>query len=80
MVLNPKDTENFIQLKNILANVMSGVTGNTNGQGGDNYFDIKIEVAEIANDYDVDQLADRLKKQIYDDASYRNVNFINYLK
>ena len=35
---------------------------------------------EIANDYDVDQLADRLKKQIYDDASYRNVNFINYLK
>ena len=80
MVLNPKDTENFIQLKNILANVMSGVTENTNGQGGDNYFDIKIEVAEIANDYDVDQLADRLKKQIYDDASYRNVNFINYLK
>ena len=80
MVLNPKDTENFIQLKNILANVMSGVTGNTNGKGGDNYFDIKIEVAEIANDYDVDQLADRLKKQIYDDASYRNVNFINYLK
>lgn len=80
MVLNPKDTENFIQLKNILANVMSGATGNTNGKGGDNYFDIKIEVAEIANDYDVDQLADRLKKQIYDDASYRNVNFINYLK
>mgnify|MGYP006988978859 CR=1 FL=1 len=44
-----------------------------------NYFDINIS-ADINSDYDVDRLADRIKKQIYDDASYRNVNAISYIR
>ena len=32
------------------------------------------------NDYDVDQLAERVKKQIYDDSIYRNVNTINLMR
>jgi hypothetical protein len=47
--------------------------------GGDNYFDIDIQ-AEIDSDYDVDRLADRIKQQIAEDASYRNVNMISQVR
>ena len=45
--------------------------------GGNNYYDIKIEVDELANDYDVEQLMDKMKRLIADDAAYRNVNSID---
>ena len=79
MVLNAKDTENFIQLKDILSNLRSGIVGR-NTQGGDWYFDIDINVGEIANDYDVDKVAARIKRSIYEETAYRNVNAINFLK
>ena len=79
MVLNAKDTENFIQLKDILSNLRSGIVGR-NTQGGDWYFDIDINVDEIANDYDVDKVAARIKQSIYEETAYRNVNAINFLK
>jgi TP901 family phage tail tape measure protein len=77
MVLSARDTENFIALRNALAQMLAQGIG---GKGGDNYFDIQISVDELGSDYDVDQLADRIKKQIYDDSSYRNVNAISYLR
>jgi hypothetical protein len=76
MVLSARDTENFIALRNALSQMLA----QGGGKGGDNYFNIEINVDELANDYDVDQLADRIKKQIYDDSSYRNVNAISYLR
>lgn len=76
LVLNAQDTENFIALKDILANLMSGQGGGLIN-GGDNYFDINIS-AEIGSDYDVTKLSEQIKKEIYNDSMYRNVNTISY--
>ena len=78
LVLNARDTENFIQLKDILSNLLRGDT--SSGNSGDNYFEIYIDVDSLNNDYDVEQLATKIKKMINDDARYRNVNSINLLR
>lgn len=78
LVLNARDTENFIQLKDILSNLLKGDT--SSGNSGDNYFEIHIDVDSLNNDYDVEQLATKIKKMINDDARYRNVNSINLLR
>lgn len=70
MVLKPQDTENLIALKNILADAVSG----TGESGGDNYYDIHIEVDQLSNDYDVEQLMQKMQRMIVEDAAYRNVN------
>lgn len=76
-VLSAQDTKNFVMLRNILAQAMSGDVSSVGS--GDNYFDINIS-ADIGSDYDVDKLASRIKKQIYDDGAYRNVNTLNRLR
>lgn len=78
LILNARDTENFIQLKNVLSDLMSDSVNA--GNGGDNYYEIHIEVDEIANDYDVEKLATKVKKIIASDGMYRNVNTINMLR
>lgn len=78
LVLNARDTENFIQLKDILSSLLKGDT--SSGNSGDNYFEIHIDVDSLNNDYDVEQLATKIKKMINDDARYRNVNSINLLR
>lgn len=79
IVLNAQDSKNFIVLKDVLSSLMN--EGKTSERSsGDNYFDIQINVDELSNDYDVDQLAERIKKQIYDDSIYRNVNSIKLLR
>ena len=78
LVLNARDTENFIQLKDILSNILKEDT--SPGNSGDNYFEIHIDVDSLNNDYDVEQLATKIKKMINDDARYRNVNSINLLR
>lgn len=80
MVLRAKDTENFIQLKNILAEVLKGKENAISERSGDNYFEIYIEVDSLGNDYDVEQLAGKIKRMINEDARYRNVNAINILR
>ena len=80
MILDREDTENIISLRDVLKDVFSTQGGALNGSnGGDNYFDINIQ-AEIGSDYDVDQLADKVTKKIYDDSTYRNVNTIRGLR
>ncbi len=79
LVLNAKDTENFIALKDILSKALTG-NSSTSQSSGDNYYEIHINVDEIGSDYDVDQLASRIKEKINEDASYRNVNAINFLR
>lgn len=83
MVLNQKDTVNFIILKDILSEILSGTSGlskDKEEKTGDNYFDIEINVDNLGDDYDVEQLADKIRSMIYEDASYRNVNTINNLR
>lgn len=78
LVLNARDTENFIQLKDILSNALKHDSNKTENSG-DNYFEIHIDVERIEDDYDVEQLASKIKGIIQQDAMYRNVNFINHL-
>jgi len=78
LVLNAQDTQNFIALKDILARISQGSALNSN-TFGNTYFDIDIN-ADIGSDYDVDQLAARIKAQIARDGQYRNVNNIGFLR
>lgn len=81
LILNARDTENFIELKNILGSLMkSGITQTTSSSVGDMYFDIDINVDEISDDYDVEQLEKKIKQDITNDAMYRNVNLINLIR
>jgi hypothetical protein len=57
LVLNARDTENFIQLKNILAEIMAGsatTNNSTQNTSGDNYYDIDISVESLGDDYEVE--------------------------
>jgi TP901 family phage tail tape measure protein len=80
LVLNARDTENFIQLKDVLSDLLRGgsTTSNTT-TSGDNYFSITVQ-AEIANDYDVERLTKKIKDEIYKDGSYRGVNVIRKIR
>ena len=83
LVLNARDTENFIQLKDILAEVMAGTNNTSNSNQtskGDNYFNIDISVEELKDDYDVEQLANKIRSMLYEDATYRNVNAISHIR
>ena len=80
IILNQKDTENFIQLRNILADIMKGVPSKSNQNNGDSYAEIHINVEKMTSDYDVDQVAKRVKKILNEDGRYRTVNQINRLR
>lgn len=79
MVLNSVDTQNFIQLKDILSDILKGATHHE-ATSGDNYYTIDINVESIANDYDVDKLSNHLKEIITNDAMYRNVNAVENIR
>lgn len=72
-VLNAEQTQGFLTLVDVIGNLK----GNIGETAGNNYYDVRIEVDEIANDYDVEQLMDKMKRIITDDANYRNVNAID---
>jgi hypothetical protein len=84
IVLNQTDSANFMQLRDILADVLNGTSGLSNTdkktKGGDNYYDIEISVESLGDDYDVEQLAEKIRSMLYDDATYRNVNAINLIR
>ena len=79
LVLNSQDTRNFIALKDILASLMNPQNKANTAAVGNVYLDIDIN-ADIGSDYDVDKLANRIKKQIFDEGQYRNINTINFLR
>ena len=79
LVLNARDTENFIQLKDTLADLRRAGTDGF-GKGGDNYYDIDVQVEQMSSDYDVDRAIDRIKERIYKDGAYRNVNTLSRLR
>lgn len=81
LVLNQKDTSNFIALKDILSEIMTrSDLGTTTAASGDNYFDIEINVDSLNSDYDVEQIANKIRDMLYKDATYRNVNTVNQKK
>lgn len=80
IILNQKDSENFIQLRNILADILHGTSVNNTQTNGDLNYEIHINVEKMTSDYDVDKVAKRVKKIINDDGRYRNVNQINRLR
>ena len=76
-VLNAGQTQAFLRLSDMVGNLTSG----SNQQlGGDTYINVDINVDQIANDYDVERAAEKVKQIIYQDSMYRNVNRINFLK
>ena len=79
-MLRAVDTQNFIELKEILADILKNPSKGSSKPSGDNYFDVDITVDSIANDYDVEKMASKVKEIINTDARYRNVNSINFLR
>lgn len=82
LVLNQKDTQNFLQLKDVLGSFMKNKTNvtNNNTQTGDTNFEISITVEKMNSDYDVEDVANKIKQMISSDAMYRNSNFISRLR
>lgn len=81
LILNARDTENFIALKDILSSIMDRKGLQNNAQSvGDMYFNIDINVDEINNDYDVEDLSKKIKQELTDSAMYRNVNLVNFIR
>ena len=80
LVLNSTDTKNFLVLKDVLSKVMNGkVLGNSENYG-DILYEININVDRIEKDYDVDQVVDKVKKEIVKSAGYRNVTQVRNLR
>lgn len=81
LVLNQKDTQNFLQLKDVLGAFMkqNKVTNNSTSVG-DTVYDISISVEKLTSDYDVEQVATKIKQMISSDAAYRNSTMIQRLR
>ena len=73
LVLNAKDTKNFIALKDVLSHAISNANNLSDTYGGNATYEININVDHLNNDYDVDKVAERVKKKIVQDSGYRNV-------
>lgn len=86
LVLNSKDTANFLELRDLLRALQISIKSphrdltDNSKNNGDNYYEIDINVESIADDYDVAKMADKIKKLISQDALYRNGNAINRLR
>ena len=52
---------------------MKGSLTTTTENQGDILYEININVDKIEKDYDVDQVVDKVKKEIVKSAGYRNV-------
>lgn len=72
LVLNAQDTKNFLALRDILSHA-TGLTNSAPASYGDTNVEVNINVDNIGNDYDVDRLVQRVKKDITKEMSYRNV-------
>ena len=77
-VLNARQTDAFLRLSEILPSMFNGNSITNNNLGGNVYVELTMNVSNISSDYDVDRFMDRVKSNIYDAASYRNVNAVNF--
>ena len=80
LVLNAKDTQNFLTLKDILSEVIANSSStDSTAKKGDTYINVSVQ-AELSNDYDVEKLTKKIKDEIYKDGSYRGVNIIRKIR
>ena len=78
IVLDAQDSRNFIQLRDILSSILNRGGINTSTENnGDITYDIDINVESIGSDYDIEQVANKVKSLIGDDARYRNNNTVS---
>ena len=78
-VLNAAQTERFFSLVDVLEGIDTNKTS-VGVSGGDNHFEIEINVDKLENDYDVEQLADKIRRMLYEDATYRNVRAVGFIR
>ena len=77
LVLNPTDTQNFLMLKDILADVMRGGSFTTNQKDGDLNLEIYLNVEQgLSSDYDVEQLVTKVKQEIARIGQERNIQIL----
>lgn len=72
LVLNARDTQNFIQLKDILASLLNSQTPKASENSGAVNYDIDINVETINNETDLDMIANYIENKIVTSANYRN--------
>ena len=78
IVLNQQDSQNFIQLRDILSSVLKNTGHRTSTENnGDITYDIDINVEKIGDDYSVEQVANKVKSLITENARYRNDNVVS---
>lgn len=73
LILNAKDTQNFLALRDVLDKALSSTNAVNNSYEGDISYEININVDKIEKDYDVDRVVEKVKKEIVKGAGYRNV-------
>jgi hypothetical protein len=77
-ILNATQTERFFSLVDVLEGFDDKKTSTNNNN--DISVDVDINVESIGSDYDVEQLANKIRSMLRDDAMYRNVNNINQVR
>jgi hypothetical protein len=76
-ILSADQTRGFLTFVNILDSLITDGSFTAPQNSGDSSYDIDINVESIGSDYDVEQLAAKIKKMINSDARYRNNNAIS---
>lgn len=77
-ILNAVQTERFFSLVDVLEGFDDKKISTNNNN--DISVDVDINVESIGSDYDVEQLANKIRSMLRDDAMYRNVNNINQVR
>ena len=78
-ILNADQTKAFFTLVDVLSGLGLG-NSNSTEKTGDISYDIDINVESIGSDYDVEQIAETIKRLINEDARYRNNNTVNLMR
>lgn len=78
-ILSADQTKVFFTLVDVLSGWSVG-ENKSSEKSGDNTYDIDINVESIGSDYDVEQLANKVKSLINEDARYRNNNAISLMR
>jgi hypothetical protein len=85
VVLNPLQTQHFIEFVNVLDSIFSKnnliQTPTRSAQSSDSAtYNFTINVDQMANDYDVDKLVSRIEEKMVKASQYRNVNIVKKTK
>ena len=79
-VLNARQTDAFLRLADILPTMMQGNNITNDSSSNQINLNLVMNVDQIASDYDVDRIADRVKDIVYNAGQYRNVNTLNFIR